>query len=171
MVARLLVAYGELEIDVMNCVTKINDVNDALKIMYRHRGETKRLRNAEQLGTPRYARHGLETEFAYAINSVRYCLKIRNLYSHCQWYDDRSGELAFADLEELARRKAHVPAIRDAKVYHVDVPFLKTQEDYFQAASHYLHWLVYEVRFLAGEFPNRLIARPAQIQPPPLHRP
>ena len=39
----------------MNCVgivTKLNDVNDALKTMYRHRGETKRLNKAEQLGLP-----------------------------------------------------------------------------------------------------------------------
>ena len=173
LVGRLLAAYGELELDVMNCVgivKKLNDIDEALKAMYRHRGETKRLNNAEKLGGSYYSGLGLGTEFAAAIEAVRDCLKIRNLYSHCQWYDDRSGELAFVNLEELARSKGHVAAIKDAKRYHVNVPFLKDQELYFQETSRFLHWLSYEYRFLAKEFPKRLIARPTTRPPPPLYK-
>ena len=174
LVGRLLAAYGELEIDVMNCigiVTKLNDINDALKAMYRHRGETKRLNNAERQGLPHYASRGLGAEFSAAIGAVRECLKVRNLYSHCQWHDDLSGELAFINLEELAGRKSHVYAISDAPMYHVNVPFLQDQEAYFQETSNFLHWINYEYRFLGGEFPTRLVARPAQRPSPPLYKP
>jgi hypothetical protein len=174
LVGRLLAAYGELEIDVMNCVgivTKLNDINDALKTMYRHRGENKRLNNAERLGLPHYTRRGLGGEFSSALGAVRECLLVRNLYSHCQWYDDNTDELAFVNLEEIAKRKAHVKAISDANRFHVTVPFLQDQEAYFQETSRFIHWLNYEYRFLGGEFPNRLIARPAQRPPPPLHMP
>jgi hypothetical protein len=174
LVGRILAAYGELEIDIMNCVgivTKLNDINDALKGMYGKRGETKRLDNAEQLGLPHYTKRGLGTEFSSAIDAARKCLEIRNLYSHCQWHDDNSGELAFVNLEELASRQAHVYAISDAKMYHVTVRFLQDQEAYLHETSRFLQWLNYEYRFLGGEFPTRLVARPAQRPPPPLHKP
>ena len=169
-VGRLLAAYGELEIDVMNCVAVGTDIDTAVKGLYRHRGETRRIDVAERLGGPYYATHKLDGEFAAGICAVRYCLKIRNLYAHCQWCDDNSGELAFVDLEELARRN---DAIKDlnATRCHVDVAFLKDQEVYFQETAHYLHWLNYESRHLAGELPTRLIVKPSQRTPPPLRRP
>jgi hypothetical protein len=37
------------------------------------------------------------------VGAVKHCLKIRNQYVHCVWYDDKSGKLAFVNLEEIAK--------------------------------------------------------------------
>ena len=77
------------------------------------------------------------------------------------------------NLEELARRKAHVKAIADAKRYHVTVPFLQDQESYLQETSRFLHWLNFELS--VSWVKNR--AQPADCNalhkgaPPPLHKP
>ena len=103
-IGRLLAGYGLLEHDLMNCVAIVRkDLDATLKTMFRARGETQRLDIADALGRPAYRTRNVGTEFEMALSAVRSCLKIRNQYSHCGWYDDRSGQLAFVNLEERCR--------------------------------------------------------------------
>src|SRR6516162_3349233 len=101
-IGRLSAGYTTLEIGLMHCVQVVRDDFDAvLKAMFRGRGETARIDIADALGRHFYDDRGLATEFGMAVGAVRYCLKIRNQYAHCVWYDDNSGKLAFVNVEEI----------------------------------------------------------------------
>jgi hypothetical protein len=103
-IGRLSAGYTTLEIGLMHCVQVVRDDFDAvLKAMFRGRGETARIDIADALGRHFYDDRGLATEFGMAVGAVRYCLKIRNQYAHCVWYDDNSGKLAFVNVEEIAK--------------------------------------------------------------------
>jgi hypothetical protein len=106
-VGRLLTSYSILEIDLMNCVQmgRGGDLNTVLKAMYGKRGANARIDEAEKLGVTSYSALGLAGDFGTAISAFRYCLKIRNQFAHWIWWDDLTGQVAFADLEELAKQK------------------------------------------------------------------
>ena len=71
--------------------------------MFRVRGETARINVGDALGRQAYDKLGLRTDFELAVSAMRYCLKIRNQYAHCNWYDDRTGRLAFVNVEDIAK--------------------------------------------------------------------
>src|SRR5262249_34360443 len=72
------------------------DFDATLKAMFRIRGETARINIGDALGHQFYDKLGLGADFEMAVRAMRYCLKIRNQYAHCNWDDDRlSGRLAF----------------------------------------------------------------------------
>jgi hypothetical protein len=83
-------------------------IDAVLKAMFRPRGETSRIDIADALGRHFYRDRGLGTEFEMGVSAVRYSLKIRNQYAHCVWYDDKSGKLAFVNLEEVAGDNARL---------------------------------------------------------------
>jgi hypothetical protein len=147
------------------------DLDVSLKTMFRARGETQRLNIADALGRHAYADHGLETEFSMAIGAVRHCLKVRNTYAHCNWYDDHSGQLAFVNLEELAEISALVKDLTSLTAHHVDVPLLAAQEAYFVYADALAAWVNYEGRVRAGTLSNLTLAKPKPMRQPPLHIP
>jgi three-Cys-motif partner protein len=120
------------------------DLDAVLKKMFRVRGETRRINEAEKLGQPDYHRLGLAGDFQWAVRVVRYCLEIRNQYAHWVWWDDNSGKLAFANLEDLAQRKRPVRDLTKLKAHHVDAALLEAQEAYFVYADEYLAWVNYE---------------------------
>ena len=95
---------------------------------------------------------------------MRHCLKIRNQYAHHHFYDDHSGKLALVNLEEHAKAQHHVPDFKSLSTFYVDVPLLKTQENYWHVTDRYLTWLNYKRR-------NINIARGEPTLPakPPLH--
>ena len=109
-VGRLLAGYSNIEVGLLHCVQmgRGGDPDTVLKKMFCIRGETRRINEAEKLGQPDYQRLSLTGDFRKAIGVVRYCLKIRNQYAHWVWWDDNSGKLAFANLEDLAQRKRPV---------------------------------------------------------------
>src|ERR1700716_2111028 len=61
-IGRILLDYGELELDLMNCiqVARKYDMNSTLKAMFRIRGEMSRIQIADALGRVPYATVGLE---------------------------------------------------------------------------------------------------------------
>jgi len=71
-----------------------------------------------------YSDRLLATEFGMAVGAVRHCLKIRNQYAHCVWYDDHSGKLAFVNVEEIAKDNTKLKDLTSLTILHVDVPFL-----------------------------------------------
>jgi hypothetical protein len=162
-----LAGYTNLEVGLMHCVQVVRDDFDAvLKAMFRPRGETSRIDIADSLGRHFYHDRGLGTEFEMGVSAVRYSLKIRNQYAHCVWYDDKSGKLAFVNLEEIAGDNTRLNDLKSLTTWHVDVPLLMAQEQYFVYADKILMWTNYEGRLRDKKLQNN----PAQ-KPPPLKQP
>ena len=76
-IGRLLVDYGELELDLMNCVQmgRGGDLNSTLKAMFRVRGETNRIDIADGLARASFERVGLASEFGRMVEQLRNCLQ------------------------------------------------------------------------------------------------
>ena len=72
------------------------------------------------------------------MESNRYCLKIRNQYAHCVWYDDSSGFLAYANLEEGTESNKAVNDFKELTIRHIDIATLNLQEQYFEYAGSFL---------------------------------
>ena len=156
----------------MNCAQVVrSDFDTVFKVMFRTRGETQRVKIGDALARHFYHDLGIGTEFEMAVSALRYCLKIRNQYAHCVWYDDMSGKLAFVDLEELSEKNVFLTDLTGLTNFHVDAATLEAQETYFDYADHMILWVNLEGRFLAGKLANRPLAKPSQIPPPPLHSP
>jgi len=99
-----LAGYSKLEIGLMNCVyMALDDFDAVLKAMFKPRGESLRINEAEKLGRVAYKALDLEADFLAAVEAMRHCLTIRNQYSHWIWWDDNSGMLAFANVEDIAK--------------------------------------------------------------------
>jgi hypothetical protein len=169
-VGRLLAGYSNIEVGLLHCVQIAlgGDLDTVLKKMFRTRGEARRISEAEKLGHPNYHRLRLAADFQKVIRVVRYCVKIRNQYAHWVWWDDYSGKLAFADLEELAQRKRPVRDLLKLRAYHVDAALLDAQEAYFVYADEYLTWINYEGRFRDGKSKSNPLIKPKPVQRPRL---
>jgi hypothetical protein len=173
-VGRILTGYSDLEVGLMHCVQMGlgGDFDTVLKAMFKKRGETLRINEAERLGSPAYDARGLGAEFRKALTALRYCLKIRNQYAHWVWWDDNTGKLAFANLEDLSKRKRKVPNLDKLKAYHMDIALLTKQEAYFVYVDHLLGWVNYEGRLIAEQLNiNPLGKKPSPPRRPPMRLP
>jgi hypothetical protein len=137
-----------------------------LKGLFRIRGEARRINVGEALGRPAYQGVSLEADFDEAIAAMKHCRLIRNQYAHCNWWDDNSGKLAFANLEDAAKDPTVVPDLLEPE--HVDVPLLQSQEAFYQYTDDLLAYVNYEGRTRSGK-PSDPVAKPASTVPPPLH--
>lgn len=170
-IGRLLAGYGDLEFDLCNCAAMaVNDVDMVLKAMFRARGERQRISIADAIGRKPFRSFNLETQFSETVAGMHHCRKIRNQFSHCNWFDDNSGALAFVDLESNALKHA-VVNVRHFTIRHVSVPVLQQQEEYFGYISDCLAFLNYEARHLAGRLASHPFAMPPKMPRPPLHNP
>lgn len=169
--ARIMCGYATLELDLAHCVQVArNDFDAVLKAMFRARGETQRIDVADALGRQLYHNLNLGTHFEMALGAMRYCLKIRNQYSHCIWWNDISGNLAFSNLEEITKgNNTLLNDLTKLTPHHVNVSLLQSQENYFEYASYYLNWVNFEGRRQAGKQSSRYRAAPTQLTQPPLH--
>ena len=168
-VGRSLAGYSTLEIGLMNCVqVALNDFDGVLKAMFRRRSETYRIDEGERLGLPAYAALGLDLDFLVATNAMRHCLTIRNQYAHWIWWDDNSGRLAFANIEDITKIATPVNDLSLLNPHHVDAALLAEQEAYFVHVDHALAWVNYEGRAKQGKIARGLPNKPVPIPPPPL---
>jgi hypothetical protein len=168
-VGRLLAGYSTLEIGLMNCVqVALNDFDGVLKTMFKQQGETRRINKGEALGLARYKALGLDSDFKAAVEAMRHCLKIRNRYAHWIWWDDNSGHLALANMEDVAKLVTPVNDLADLSTSHVSIALLAEQEAYFILVDHYLAWINYEGRHKAGKMARGLPNKPVLPSPPPL---
>ncbi|TRZ67086.1 MAG: hypothetical protein D4S02_05735 [Rhodocyclaceae bacterium] len=160
LIGRMLAGYTDLELDLMHCVKSAReDLDTVLKAMYRARGETQRIDIADSFGRQTYRKLGLGTQFEMAVGAVRHCMRIRNQYAHCIWWNDNSGTLAFANLEEIAKLNDVVLDLRGMNVHHVSTAHLKAQFLYFDYASDLLIWVLQEANKITGRpaFPNLVL--------------
>jgi hypothetical protein len=171
-IGRLLADYNNLEIGLLHCVQQgIGDFDRAFKTMFAVRGETKRINAAQNLGQPAYEQLGLEADFDLAIKAIRRALQIRNQYAHWTWWDDRSGRLAIANLEDLAKDPNAISDFDRLRAHHVDIPLLQVQQQFFSYVDLCLAWVNYEGRYLAGKIKTRIAEKPTFMRPPPLNHP
>ncbi len=169
LIGRMLAGYADLEIDLMHCAKAVRaDLDTTLKAMFRTRGNAQRIDVADALARQPYHGLGIGAQFEMAIGAVRYCLRIRNLYAHCTWWDDNSRQLAFANLEELAKENAAITDLHGLVVHHVTIPHLQGQLAYFEYADNMLIWVIQEGNARAGRpaLPNRVL--PVATGQPPL---
>jgi hypothetical protein len=169
-VGRLLVEYGDLEIDLMNCVQVARgyDMNNTLKSMFRARGESRRLTIAADLGRDAYVNLGLGAEFETAIDNFDYCRQIRNKYSHSYWHDPDMGKaLCYVSLEELADDDKPVNDLTNLIFYYLDEPLLLKQEAYFQYVRDLIRYINYEGQTRSGKMHSNRYALPKEAEKPP----
>jgi hypothetical protein len=171
-IGRLLAGYAELEIDLLHCVALARgDFDAVLKAMFRARGETRRIDVADALGRQLYHAADLGSDFDAAISAVRYCLRIRNQYSHCNWYDDLSGRLAFVNVEEIVKSNQPIRGFDGLTRYYIDVPTLEAQEQYFSYADALLAFANYEGQLRSGKIKSKVFEKPAHLTQPPSRAP
>ncbi len=145
LIGQILASYTSLEVDLMNCVKSVqDDLDTVLKVIYRPRGETKRIEIADAMGYQKYLGLNLGKEFKESVSAAKYCVRIRNQYAHCIWWDDNSGNLAFANLEELAKLDDLITDLRGMSVKHVTAEILMEQLNYFEYVSDLLVWVLNE---------------------------
>jgi hypothetical protein len=171
-VGRLLTGYANLEVGLLNCVqVVVGDFDAPLKAMFKVRGERRRIKEAEKLGQGPYDALGLGADFQRAITAMRRCLDIRNQYSHWIFWNDNSGKIAFANLEDAARRESRVNDLLSLNPHHVDVNLLSSQEEYFGYTDQYLAWVNHEGRLLAGKLAFNPTTKPEPLNEPHLRLP
>lgn len=167
LIGRMLAGYADLEIDLMNCAKAVRgDLDLALKTMFRGRGNSQRIDLAVAIARRPYDELGLATEFDAAIAAIRYCLRIRNQYAHCTWWNDNSGRLAFANLEELAKLNVQVTDLQGLTVNHVDIAHLHAQFNYFEYTDNMLLGVLQEGNRRAGKPNHPAVVIPAAVAPP-----
>jgi hypothetical protein len=110
----------------------LGDFDTVLKRLFKIRGEAPRIDEGKKQGRPLYRNLNLGTEFDEAIAAMRHCRLIRNQYAHCNWWDDYSGHLAFANLEDAARITTVVPDLLDLLPKPCRSPAFAIAGDIFQ---------------------------------------
>ncbi len=167
LVGRMVAGYADLEIDLMHCAKEVSGgLDHVLKAMFRIRGNADRIDVADALARQAYHRVGIGAQYEAAIAAVRFCLRIRNLYAHAAWWDDNTGQLAFANLAELAKGNVLVTNLLGLTVNHVTVRHLEAQLAYFDHADDSLVWVIQEGNRLAGRPALPARAVPTHAQPP-----
>jgi hypothetical protein len=169
-VGRLLAGYSNIEVSLMHCVQMVlkGDLNTVIKKMFGSRGETKRIKAAKRLGEAAYDGLGLGPDFRKAIGVALYCLKIRNQYAHWVWWDDNTGKLAFANLEDLGQRKRRVRDLTKLKAWHIDATLLAKQEAFFVYADDLLSWINFEGRYRSKVMRHQPLSKPKPMRRPKL---
>lgn len=172
LIGTLLSGYGELELNLCHCVANgVEDLDMVVKAMFRPRGETQRIDVADAIGRKKYHELKMGALFEEAVDGMRYCLLIRNQFSHCYWYDDNSGQLAFVNLEEIAKKHAVIKDLGALTVKHVTPTLLADQELYFLHISHSLLFLNYEGRKKRNKLRIHAMKAPTTKDRPPKYLP
>ena len=102
---------------------------------------------------------------------MRHCRDIRNQYAHSTFWNDNTPNVAFANLEALAQSSAHVLDLRPLTHFHLDMPLLTAQAQFFSYTETLFAHVNFQGRFLQGKIATPLVPKPLQIPPPPLHIP
>ncbi len=121
-IGRLLAGYGELELEICNCVAAVtDDIDGALRTLFGIRGAEKRIEKADGIMRASYGSAGLEPKYVAVMDAIEWCRKVRNQYAHCHWYDTKDEGLCFVDLESIAKIKNHLLPLKLHR-HAVDVP-------------------------------------------------
>jgi len=166
----IVAGYGELVFALTWCVSQINgDFDSTFKAIYRVRGETNRIDIADALARSFLSPSAIRTLFEETIAAMRWCLKIRNQYAHCNWINTGSG-LLFVNLEEVAREDA-VIELGTLTQHHAELSLLKKQLTYFEWVDHCLSYLNIDAQVRAGKLRRNHLSKPTKLRRPELNAP
>jgi hypothetical protein len=137
-VGRLLVDYGELEIELaLSMGYALSDKRKVMRDFFRTRGAEARIKLAEEQANPEEGPWmrltGVGDEFAEAIAAMRVCKDIRNGFAHCYWISEKSipecpPGLYFVDVEAWAKS----PTPIGFQWQYAGLPRLQELEAYFK---------------------------------------
>jgi len=168
-IGRLVVGYGELEIDLCRCIAASGLTLDiVVRKMFGTRGEKRRIEIAAKLGHDIYIPLKLDGLFNEIIDEMGYCRNIRNKFAHCNFYDDGSGTLAFVNVEELAKQEGTIIDDLDlAEKKKITLDTLTQYETYFTYVRARFDFLNCEARVRAGRLAGNPFSLPKKLNPPP----
>jgi hypothetical protein len=136
LLGQMVIGYGELDLTFAhNCGMVISHQYAVLEACHSVRSESARLDIANALGFEAFHQTGLGAEYDLAHRAMRYCLKVRNLYSHVHW-GDMNGILCPANAEAAFSRP-----LKPVKWVPVYLEHLQEQEAYFEYTRKWLLWL------------------------------
>lgn len=168
LVGRILAEYPELEFEMSQLVgTVLNDKDQAIRIIFRAKGEETRIRVMDALVRTALNAVDLKNEYEATLGAVRHCKSIRNQYAHAHWYSG-NDELVFANLEESAQTATGPTFV---KIYKIDVTLLTLQEQYMNYVSRWMYFLIDHYEHRAGRSPTPAVQAPKIIEKPPLYIP
>ncbi len=168
LLGHMLLAYGELELMVSECLcAAIESQDDARRMMFRIMGETSRIQATSAIMRRTYVAAGLGAEFDQAIGAVEYCITVRNLFAHCHWADHAEGGLFFTSLQDPAKATESF----DYWYRHVDVPLLTELAEYFDYAAESLQFIQFELRLRQKKIKCHAFPMPKVRIPPKKHNP
>jgi hypothetical protein len=154
-VGRLVAGYGEIEFllawcagTALACQTPIRlgtskgehrakYEHEGIAQLYTQRGESARIDFAKNAMRPVIVTHNLVNAFHDAMMLVQLCLRIRNLFSHCNWDQSSKRGLFFVSLEDAAKQH---PPLR-LRTRHAGTKALEIAEEYFTSAITILNYI------------------------------
>lgn len=170
-VGRLLDGYGELELELCNCLAAVtNDPEGAVRTLFDIRGEKARIDKANSLMLASYVSAGLHSTYSRSIENIHSCRIIRNQYAHCHWYDTKDEGLCFIDLEDAAKSRNHLFPLKLRRL-PIDEALLHQQEAYFKYTQKCFWHLEAAFRKSNGQPQKRALtfAWPDELKAPPKH--
>jgi hypothetical protein len=148
-IGRMILEYGDLEWSLCLLVSHvIEDLDIALKTLYRSRGETQRIDIADALIRNRIKSEVKQT-YETTLAHMRICLMIRNRYAHANWLHAGSDKLCYIDIEELAKSNQPVD-MGNMQLYHLDMETVRDQARFFNEVMQNLQYLCMEIQYLMG---------------------
>jgi hypothetical protein len=130
-IGSLLAGYGELELEMANClIAATGNFDVSIKALYRVRGEERRINKLDSMMKAQYVDAKLAVDYKQTISDMQWCRKVRNQYAHCQWYYTTADGLSFVNLEAISLSSIPIESIESHKV-QADLQLLQRQMDFF----------------------------------------
>jgi hypothetical protein len=164
-IGNMLLAYGEIEFALISCIGAVldDDMDRALRILFRVRGEGARIEVSDAILRPAFAKVGLAPKWSHAVGAMRVCKNIRNQFAHCHW-QMLGGQLKFMDLDTDAQspegdiRLSFLP---------IDGPLVQRQLSFFEYTLDWLYYLQAEYQVKMGRKASHDFHEPKSIAAPP----
>lgn len=148
-IGRMLIAYGEIEFGLLTCVGAAldGDLDIAVRILFRARGESARIEIADAIVRPAFAKVDLAGKWSNAYGAAKVCKNIRNQYAHCHWLPQIDGTMTFLDLDQDSRQtEGEIKLSRKA----ISAELVAEQQRYFEYCLDLFWFLEPEYRKRAG---------------------
>lgn len=148
-VGRLVVEYGELEWDLCLLVgVAIDDLDAAIKVMYRARGEAQRIALGDALAR-KHMPLPLQQVYSMTLARLRDCTRIRNRYAHTHFTTTADGRLGFLDIEALASENGVADPAR-LPMFGLTTDLIEDEARLFVQVAQNLRYLNWEVQAARG---------------------
>jgi hypothetical protein len=169
-VGRLLAGYGELELELCQCVATVTgDIDDVIRKLFDLRGEKRRIDCADNLARTPYTKAGLGVDYAAVFKGMNYCRQLRNQYAHCQWYGTSQDGFAFVNLEEVSKLRTNIFPLANHRCF-VDATLLQEQESFFKYVQKYFWYLTGQYQTKVNGQTGHFWSLPAALAQPARHR-